>query len=31
MNDTQYAKDSDRARATVFLNKLFPQKSQFEK
>lgn len=31
INDTQYAKDSDRARATVFLNKLFPQKSQFEK
>ncbi|VBB48122.1 conserved hypothetical protein [uncultured Paludibacter sp.] len=31
MNDSQYAQDSDRIKATLFLSKLFPQKSQFEK
>ena len=31
MNDSQYAKDSDRKRVTAFLNKRFPKKSQFEK
>lgn len=31
MNDSQYAKDSDRKRVTAFLNRRFPEKSQFEK
>jgi hypothetical protein len=31
MNDSQYARDSDRAAAIAFLNKCFPEKSQFEK
>ncbi len=31
MNDSQYAKDSDRERASAFLKKRFPEKSQFEK
>jgi hypothetical protein len=31
MNDSQYAKDSDRAKATEFLSERFPEKSQFEK
>ena len=31
MNDSQYANDEDRKLVTVFLNKLFPDKSQFEK
>ncbi|MBP1677720.1 MAG: glycosyltransferase [Bacteroidetes bacterium] len=31
MNDSQYAQDSDRRKSTLFLNKLFPEKSQFEK
>ena len=31
VNDSQYANDSHRARAKAFLEKRFPQKSQFEK
>lgn len=31
MNDSQYANDEDRKLVAVFLNKLFPDKSQFEK
>lgn len=31
MNDSQYANDEDRKRAAVFINKLFPEKSSFEK
>lgn len=31
MNDSQYAKEDDRERATAFLNNRFPNKSQFEK
>ena len=31
MNDSQYAKDCDRKRAAVFLDKRFPEKSQYEK
>lgn len=31
MNDSEYANDSDRKRVTEFLNKRFPNKSQFEK
>lgn len=31
MNDSQYAKDSDRKRAAAFLDKRFPEKSQYEK
>lgn len=31
LNDSQYAQDSDRIRAKAFLEKLFPQKSAFEK
>lgn len=31
MNDSQYANDEDRKCAVVFLNKLFPDKSRFEK
>lgn len=30
MNDSQYAKDSDRKRSAAFLNRRFPEKSQFE-
>jgi hypothetical protein len=30
MNDSQYARDSDREKATAFLKKRFPDKSQFE-
>lgn len=31
MNDSQYAKDCDRKRAAAFLDKRFPEKSQYEK
>lgn len=31
MNDSQFANDEDRKLATAFVNKLFPNKSQFEK
>ena len=31
MNDSQYAGDVDRARAKMYLEKRFPEKSQFEK
>ena len=31
MNDSQYAQDSDRMRLKAFLEKLFPEKSEFEK
>ncbi len=31
MNDSQYAADSDRERTKVFLERLFPEKSGFEK
>ena len=31
MNDSQYAKEEDRKRATTYLNNRFPEKSQFEK
>ncbi len=31
MNDSEFANDDDRARATAFLEKYFPEKSQFEK
>lgn len=31
MNDSEYANDNDRKRVTEFLNKRFPEKSQFEK
>ena len=31
MNDSEYANDEDRIRVKEFLNKRFPQKSQFEK
>lgn len=31
MNDSQYAKESDRKRAAAFLEKRFPEKSEFEK
>lgn len=31
MNDSQYAKDSDRKRSAAFLNRRFPEKSQFER
>lgn len=31
MNDSQFANDDDRKRAIEFLQKLFPEKSQFEK
>ena len=31
MNDSEYAKDSDRKKVAAYLNKRFPKKSQFEK
>lgn len=31
MNDSQYAKDEDRERAKAYLDRRFPEKSQFEK
>ena len=31
MNDSQYAKDSDREKANAFLRERFPEKSRFEK
>ena len=31
MNDSQYAKDVDREREKTYLEKRFPEKSQFEK
>jgi hypothetical protein len=31
LNDSEYASDDDRRRATAFVAKLFPEKSQFEK
>ena len=31
LNDSQYAQDSDRIKAMMFLNKIFPQKSKLEK
>ena len=31
LNDSQYAKDSDRVKAKVLLNNHFPEKSEFEK
>lgn len=31
MNDSEYAKDIDRMRSKAFLEKLFPEKSKFEK
>ena len=31
MNDSEYANDDDRKQAATFLNKIFPDKSQFEK
>ena len=31
MNDSQYARDEDREREKAYLDKRFPEKSQFEK
>jgi hypothetical protein len=31
MNDSEYAQDSDRIEAKVFLERRFPEKSSFEK
>ena len=31
MNDSEYAKDTDRKRANAFLEARFPEKSKFEK